>query len=53
MKKYNNPAWEPYFSEISPILSKLYFATEIGFIRQFIAKIIFKKIGNIEKKMDV
>ena len=28
--KYSNPAWEPYFEDISPILSKLYFLTNSG-----------------------
>lgn len=45
MKPYNNPAWEPMFHTISPILSKAYFATDIGPLRRVIATLIFKKLS--------
>lgn len=41
--RYSNPAWEPYFKNISPILSKLYFLTNSGTIRYIVATMIFKK----------
>ena len=45
MKEYNNPAWEPYFPELAPILSKIYFATSFGTIRYLIAWFIFTRMG--------
>lgn len=50
MKPYNNKNWEPLFSNISPALAKLYFATNIGPIRRLIATIIFKKLSWIERR---
>ena len=46
--KYSNPAWEPYFEDISPILSKLYFLTNSGTIRYIMATMIFKKMSFLE-----
>ena len=46
--KYSNPAWEPYFEDISPILSKLYFLTNSGTIRYMMATMIFKKMSFLE-----
>lgn len=45
---YSNPAWEPVFSEISPMLSKIYFGCKIGIVRYIIATIIFYKLDIIE-----
>ena len=39
--KYSNPTWEPYFKDIAPILSKLYFMTNSG-------TMIFKKMSFLE-----
>lgn len=48
--KYSNPAWEPYFKDISPALSKLYFLTNSGTIRYIVATMIFKKMGRMERR---
>ena len=47
--KYSNPTWEPYFKDISPTLSKLYFLTNSGTIRYIAATMIFKKMGWTER----
>uniref|UniRef100_A0AAU8B8M5 Uncharacterized protein n=1 Tax=Dulem virus 33 TaxID=3145751 RepID=A0AAU8B8M5_9CAUD len=49
-KEYNNPAWEPCFEEIAPILAKFYFSTRIGFIRRILAGMIFKKLRWLEEQ---
>lgn len=46
--KYSNPTWEPYFKDISPTLSKLYFLTNSGTIRYIVATMIFKKMSFLE-----
>lgn len=46
--KYSNPTWEPYFKDIAPILSKLYFMTNLGTIKYIVATMIFKKMGWME-----
>lgn len=46
--KYSNPTWEPYFKDISPALSKLYFLTNSGTIRYIVATMIFKKMSFLE-----
>ena len=46
--KYSNPTWEPYFKDLSPILSKLYFLTNSGTIRYIVATMIFKKMSFLE-----
>lgn len=48
--KYSNPTWEPYFKDISPTLSKLYFKTKLGTIRYIVATMIFKKMGWLERR---
>lgn len=48
--RYNNPGWEPYFQEIAPKLSRAYFATNIGILRRTIARLIFWKVGKIERR---
>lgn len=48
--KYSNPNWEPYFRDIDPILAKIYFATNIGFLRRAVASLIFKKIDYLENR---
>lgn len=50
MSKYNNKFWEPLFWEISPILARAYFSTDIGFVQRIIAKLIFKKLDWLEQK---
>lgn len=49
-KKYKNETWEPYFSEIAPVLARIYFATDFGPIRSFVALLIFKKLTYLETK---
>lgn len=51
-KPYNNEFWEPVFCAISPVLSKLYFATGIGPVRRFAAWVIFKKLDWLENCVD-
>ena len=46
--KYSNPTWEPYFKDIAPILSKLYFMTNSGTIKYIVATMIFKKMSFLE-----
>lgn len=48
--KYSNPTWEPYFKDIAPILSKLYFMTNSGTIKYIVATMIFKKMGRMERR---
>ena len=50
MKPYSNPNWEPHFHLISPFLSKLYFSTNIGPLKKFIAILIFKKLDWMEQR---
>lgn len=52
LKPYNNLFWEPTFREISPILAKLYFATNIGPVRRLIALVIFAKLGWMERGIE-
>lgn len=49
--KYSNPTWEPYFKDISPTLSKLYFLTNSGPIRYIVATMIFKKMDWMERRV--
>lgn len=46
--RYKNATWEPYFKEIQPFLSKIYFFTSIGPVKRFVAKLIFKKLSWME-----
>ena len=39
--KYSNPTWEPYFKDLSPTLSKLYY---------IVATMIFKKLDWMERR---
>lgn len=48
--KYSNPTWEPYFKDISPTLSKLYFLTNLGTTRYIVATMIFKKLDWMERR---
>lgn len=48
MKEYSNPFWEPFFMEISPLLSKIYFKSKNAYVREFIAFLIFKKLDWME-----
>lgn len=47
---YSNPVWEPVFQEISPFLSKIYFAFKLGIVKYVIANMIFFKLDIIENK---
>lgn len=49
--RYENPCWEPYFSELSPFLSKIYFLTDNGHIKLFVSKLIFKKLSIKEQRI--
>lgn len=48
--EYSNPTWEPYFKDIAPILSKLYFMTNSETIKYIVATMIFKKMGRMERR---
>lgn len=47
--RYENKTWEPVFKDISPFWSKVYFATDNGYIRILAAKAIFKKLSITER----
>lgn len=46
---YKNETWEPFFEDISPVLAKLYFATNSGLLRSMVARAIFKKLSIMER----
>lgn len=50
IKNYRNPAWEPAFADISPLLAKLYFQAKSGYVRYFIAGLIFRKLEWMEQR---
>lgn len=50
--KYENPTWEPAFYCVSPVIAWMYFNTNNGRIRRFLAKLIFWKMGRIEMKLE-
>ena len=50
IKNYSNPAWEPVFADISPLLAKLYFRAKNGRVRYFIAGLIFRKLDWMEQR---
>lgn len=54
MKKfdYKNETWEPYFDEIAPVLSKIYFSTNFGLLKRLVAALIFKKLTLMEMLRD-